>query len=88
MKDFKNLNPFDYLRIIWRRRWYALAAFLLVCVLVGVYAWFTPIFNFGSKDLVESAPISQDYVRSSDRASPEERYPGSQQLQSRSSWSG
>ena len=30
MKDIRNLEPLDYLRIPWRRRWYVLAGFMLV----------------------------------------------------------
>jgi polysaccharide chain length determinant protein (PEP-CTERM system associated) len=74
MKDFKNLHPLDFLRIIWRRRWYALATFILVSLGAGAYAWYVPdVYKSESSIMVESAVISQDYVRPSIRSTPEEQ---------------
>jgi polysaccharide chain length determinant protein (PEP-CTERM system associated) len=74
MKDFKGLGPLDYVRILWHRRWYALAGFILVGGGVGFYAWRTPQFyRSESRILVESAVISPEYVTPSDRSTPEDR---------------
>jgi succinoglycan biosynthesis transport protein ExoP len=85
MKDFKNLDPSDYWKILWRRRWYALAGFMLVSVGVGIYSWRKPdIYESQSTISVEPAAILQDYVRPSDRSSPEQQIAGiRQQVQSR-----
>jgi len=72
MKDFSSLHPLDYLRILWRRRWYALVVFLIVCIGASIYAWRKPlIYKSTSRIKVESATIPQDYVRPSVRSTPE-----------------
>lgn len=43
MKDFTKLNPIDYMSIPWKRRWYFLAAALLVIAGVTVYIWRKPV---------------------------------------------
>ena len=86
MKDFRTLHPMDYLRIL-RRRWlYAVLAFLLVAGGIGAYAWRMPnVYKSEATVAVESPPVPQDYVRSSDRATPEERIASIRlQVQSRS----
>jgi succinoglycan biosynthesis transport protein ExoP len=86
MKNFKNLDPSEYLRILWRRRWYALSGFVLVAIGVGIYSWRTPnVYRSESTIVVELAAIPQDYVRSSDRSTPAQQITGIRQLaQSRS----
>lgn len=86
MKDLKSLNPADYLAILWRRKWFALGAFLIVAAGVSIYSWRMPnLYRSEAQILVEPAIIPQDYVRSSDRSTPEEQIAGiRQQLQSRS----
>ena len=32
MKDLTKLHPIDYLKILYRRRWYVIAVFLLVSI--------------------------------------------------------
>jgi polysaccharide chain length determinant protein (PEP-CTERM system associated) len=86
MKDFRKLHPVDYLKILWRRRWWALAVFAAVAVGVGVYAWRMPdVYRSESRILVEAAVIAQDYVRPSIRSTPEEQIAAIRaQVQSRS----
>jgi succinoglycan biosynthesis transport protein ExoP len=85
MKDLRNLGPFDYLRILWRRKWYALAGLVLVSGGAAIYSWrMVDIYKSESTVLVESAVIPQDYVRPSERSSPEEQIAAIRsQLQSR-----
>ena len=42
MKDLTRLHPIDYLKILYRRRWYAVAVFLLVGIGAVVCAWRKP----------------------------------------------
>jgi polysaccharide biosynthesis transport protein len=74
MKDLKNCSPSDYLRILWRRKWYVLIVFATVGVGASIYAWLKPnIYRSTSRIRVESTTISQDYVRPSERSSPAEQ---------------
>lgn len=74
MKDFKKYNLSDYVRILWRRRWYALTAMLLVFAGASVYAWLKPnIYRSTSRIKVEPVAIPQDYVRPSVRSTPEDQ---------------
>jgi polysaccharide biosynthesis transport protein len=74
MKDFRSLSPVDYLRIPWRRRWYALAVFVLAVAGAGIYSWQMPdIYRSESIVSVESSLISSNYVRPSDGSSPGEQ---------------
>jgi polysaccharide biosynthesis transport protein len=86
MKDFRNVDPIGYVKILWRRRWYALAGFVLVSVGTWIYSWRTPDVYLSKATIrVEQTAIPQDYARPSDRSSPEEQIAGiRQQVQSRS----
>lgn len=73
MKDLKGLEPLDYLGIIWRRRWYALGAFILSIACFLSYSLITPdTYSSTSLILVKRAPIPKDYVRPSEGSSPAE----------------
>jgi polysaccharide biosynthesis transport protein len=69
MKDISRLEVNDYLTIPWRRRWYFLAAMILVMVAVVVYAWMRPnLYRSETRIFVESAtllddPLSPDTAR-------------------------
>jgi polysaccharide chain length determinant protein (PEP-CTERM system associated) len=81
MKDFRNINPSDYWKILWRRRWYALGGFFLVSISAGIYGWRMPnIYTSQSTIIVEPAIIPMDYVRSSERSAPEEQITAIRQL--------
>lgn len=86
MRDFKGLGPADYLKILWWRKLYFIAIFLLVSGGVGVYAWRLPnVYRSETRILVESALLPQDYVRPADRSTPEEQIAAiRERLQSRS----
>ncbi len=74
MKDFKNLGPLDYLKIVLQRRWYALAVFLLVAAATIAYAWRMPnVYRSESRVMVGTAIIPQEYVRPSDRSSAQQQ---------------
>lgn len=86
MKDFKGLDLSDYFRILWRRRWYAIAAFILIIIGSLAYSMKKPdVFRSSSMILVETPPIPRDYVRPSDVSTASERIDAvRQQIQSRS----
>jgi polysaccharide chain length determinant protein (PEP-CTERM system associated) len=86
MKNLANLDPSEYLMILWRRRWYALATFALIMVGTAIYSYITPdVYQSNSMIMVEQAAIPQDYARSSERSSTEEQISGiRQQVRSRS----
>jgi polysaccharide chain length determinant protein (PEP-CTERM system associated) len=74
MLDLKNLHPLDYLRIIWRRKWYVLTIFLVVSAGTAVYAWLMPdVYSSSARIRVETPTVPQDYVRPSVRSSPEDQ---------------
>ena len=74
MKDIRNFEPLDYLRALWRRRWYALAAFVLVVAATAVYSWRMPdIYRSVSTVRIESTSIPSEYVRPTDRSSPQQQ---------------
>jgi polysaccharide chain length determinant protein (PEP-CTERM system associated) len=74
MKDLTHMSPTDYFRILWRRKWYALAIFLIISGAIGIFSLSTPsVYRSGSTVLVESALIPQDYVRATDRSSLEDQ---------------
>jgi polysaccharide chain length determinant protein (PEP-CTERM system associated) len=74
MKDFKKYNLSDYVRILWRRRWYALTAMILVLAGASFYAWLKPsVYRSTSRIKVEPVAIPQDYVRPSVRSTPEDQ---------------
>ena len=74
MKDLTKLHPIDYVKLLYRRRWYVIAVFLLVSIGAAVYAWRKPdVYRSEARIQVEAAPMPQDYVRPSIRTSPEEQ---------------
>ncbi len=74
MKDFKKYSLSDYVRILWRRRWYSLGAMLLVLAGASAYAWLKPsVYRATSRIKVEPVAIPQDYVRPSVRSTPEDQ---------------
>jgi polysaccharide chain length determinant protein (PEP-CTERM system associated) len=74
MKDLKNCSAADYWRIIWHRKWYVITVFIVVNAGAVLYSWLKPeVYQSTSRIRVESAPIPQDYVRPSDRSSPEDQ---------------
>src|SRR5262245_30577782 len=61
MKDFTHLEPIEYLRIPWKRRWYFLVATVLVIACASAYAWLRPnTYRSETKILVESATLLDD----------------------------
>lgn len=74
MKDLRNLEPLDYLRIPWKRRWYALTGFVVAILATLAYSWQMPdIYKSVSTVQIETTSIARDYVRSPDRSSPQEQ---------------
>ncbi len=74
MKNFRGYHPLDYLRILWRRRWYVFVVFLMISIGASVYAWLKPnVYKSTSRIKVEPATIPQDYVRPSVRSTPEDQ---------------
>jgi polysaccharide chain length determinant protein (PEP-CTERM system associated) len=74
MKDLKNLDPLGYLQIIWRRRWYALTAFILIAGGICSYARWTPnVYRSEARLAIEPAMVPRDYVRPSEITTPEEQ---------------
>jgi uncharacterized protein involved in exopolysaccharide biosynthesis len=86
MKNLANLEPIEYPKIIWRRRWYVFAGFVLVAIGTAIYSWRTPdVFKSVSTIRIEPAVIPQDYARPSDRSTPDQQIAGIRQhVQSRS----
>ncbi len=73
MKNLKNLSPSDYLKILLRRKWYAVAVFVLTIGGCAIYTLRQPyIYKSTAMLQVEAAPISRDYVRSAERSTPQE----------------
>jgi polysaccharide chain length determinant protein (PEP-CTERM system associated) len=61
MKDFTSLEPIEYLRIPWKRRWYFLLAIVLVIVCTSAYAWLRPnLYRSETRVLVESVTVLDD----------------------------
>jgi polysaccharide biosynthesis transport protein len=74
MKDLKNLGIVDYLSIVWRRRWYAIIAAVLVASGVSAIVWRLPnLYKSETRVLVESPMVPEDYVRPITRTSPSDR---------------
>ena len=72
MKDLKNLEIGEYFRILWRRKYYCLATFVLVAAGAFVYAWRMPdVFKSETRIRVDE-PIGSD-VGSALRMSSEDR---------------
>jgi succinoglycan biosynthesis transport protein ExoP len=70
MKELTGLTPSDCLNILWRRRWYAVVVFLLICGGVVVYAKMLPdLYISSSVILVEPPSMPREYVRPSDDSS-------------------
>jgi len=63
MKDFKKLHAIDYLKILWKRRWYVLITVTVVVAGTGIVSWRLPkVYRSETRILVESTLIP-DYVR-------------------------
>jgi polysaccharide biosynthesis transport protein len=61
MKDFSRLEPIDYLRIPWKRRWYFLSSMGIVLIGVSIFAWFRPnIYRSETRIVVDSATLLDD----------------------------
>jgi polysaccharide chain length determinant protein (PEP-CTERM system associated) len=61
MKDFTLVEPIEYLRIPWRRRWYFLTATVVVIAGVSIYAWLRPnLYRSETRIIVESATLLDD----------------------------
>jgi polysaccharide chain length determinant protein (PEP-CTERM system associated) len=86
MKDFKNLNVVDWLLIFWRRKWYFLPTLIVIAVGTTIYALRIPqVFRSETKIQIDTAVVSQDYVRPIVQSSPTERINAiREQIQSRS----
>ncbi len=86
MKDFKSLDFFGYVGILWRRKWYVVTVFVLVSAGTALYAWRRPlIYRSETRILVEQPTISEEYVRQSDPSTPEQQAANlRQQVQSQS----
>jgi polysaccharide chain length determinant protein (PEP-CTERM system associated) len=74
MKDLTHLEVSDYFQIVWKRRWYALAVFVLVILGAAAYSWMVPdVFKSETRVMVETPLVSEDYVRSPARSTAEDR---------------
>lgn len=74
MKDLRNLEIGDWLRVFWRRKWYFFVTAILISAGVSIYAWqLQLVYRSETRILVESAIVSEDYVRPIFRATPAER---------------
>jgi polysaccharide biosynthesis transport protein len=74
MKNLVGLEFTDYLRIIWKRKWYIVIPFVLVASGVAYYAQtLIEIYRSEMRILVESPFISEDFVRPTVRTTPEDR---------------
>jgi succinoglycan biosynthesis transport protein ExoP len=74
MKDLSHLEIRDYLNILWKRKWYLLAAFVLVPSGVSIYAVRVPnVFKSETRVMVDEPMVSEDYVRPTVRSTPEDR---------------
>jgi polysaccharide biosynthesis transport protein len=61
MNDFTSVEPIEYLRIPWKRRWYFLLATVLVIVCTSAYAWLRPnLYRSETRVLVESVTVLDD----------------------------
>jgi polysaccharide chain length determinant protein (PEP-CTERM system associated) len=74
MKDLTKLGIDAYLNILWRRRWYLIATFLIVASGVSVYVWRLPSwYRSETRVLVETPIVPDDYIRPIIRSTPEDR---------------
>jgi polysaccharide chain length determinant protein (PEP-CTERM system associated) len=74
MKDLTHLEVDDFPRIVWKRRWYFLIAFILVAAGASSYAYWVPdVFKSETRIMVEEPMVSEDYVRPTVRSTPEDR---------------
>jgi succinoglycan biosynthesis transport protein ExoP len=81
MKDLKSIHVSEYINILWRWRWYALAGFLLVSGGAALYSrLITDTYKSDSTIVVEPAVIPQDYVRPSDPSTVDEQIAAMRQL--------
>lgn len=86
MKDFSRLGVEDYVRMFWRRKWYALITAVLVTAGGVFYALRLPhVYRSQTTILVQAQGISEGYVRPLESGRIEERLGGvTQELLSRS----
>jgi protein tyrosine kinase modulator len=86
MKDFSRLSPEDYVRMFWRRKWYAILTGVLITGVAVVYASRLPhIYRSQTTLLVQAQGISEGYVKPLESGRLEERLGAvTQELQSRS----
>jgi succinoglycan biosynthesis transport protein ExoP len=81
MKDIRSYHVSDYINILWRWRWYAVAGFLLVSGGAALYSrLMTDMYRSDSTIVVEPAVIPQEYVRSSDPSPVEDKIAAMRQL--------
>ncbi|MBN2320629.1 MAG: hypothetical protein JXR49_16235 [Acidobacteria bacterium] len=81
MKDLKTLEPFDFLKILWKRKWYAVAVFILTIGASIVYSQLKPdLFRSSAMIQVEEPPIPSTYVRPPDASSTREKMEAIRQL--------
>jgi polysaccharide biosynthesis transport protein len=74
MKELKNLNLSDYLKIIWRRKWYFAVTAAIVIAGVCIFVWCLPgMYRSEAKVEVDSPFVSEDYVRPVIRSSASDR---------------
>lgn len=74
MRDFRSLTPEDFLRILWRRKWYFFILLVGVSCGVAFYAYQMPlVYRSETTIVIESALMPEDYVRPAVRTSPEDR---------------
>jgi succinoglycan biosynthesis transport protein ExoP len=76
-----HLHPLNFVKIIWRRRWYALVAFILVCGMIWAYAlWHPNIYSSTAMLQVRPGLAPKDYVRPSVDLTPEDEIDTFRQL--------
>ena len=86
MKDLTHFEVSDYFKILWKRRWYALTVFVAVAAGAIAYSmWVPDVFKSETRVMVETPLVSEDYVRTPDRSTAEDRISAiREQLASRS----
>jgi polysaccharide chain length determinant protein (PEP-CTERM system associated) len=74
MKDLTHLEVAEYFQIMWKRRWYIVAAFVLLMSGAVFYSWRIPdIFKSETRVMVESPLVSEEVFRPTVRSTPEDR---------------
>jgi polysaccharide biosynthesis transport protein len=82
MKDLTLWELYDYLILPWKRKWYFLAAMILVLAGASVFAWLSPnMYRSETRILVESATLLDDPLSTAaNRDRTEERINAIRQL--------